>query len=162
MLFVSLRCACASNKFVLNKKMRIMSNGRCFCSECDNDQCVLRVCTLGRIVKVHSQFFYFCCFCCSTHEWTSLGHEFNNCSRALCEVPTASPPRCCLCVHGTSLSPWQVLDDSLGVLRDVLLCPKHRPLAHQQSSVYNVQTLRLALLHKLNHYCVSALEIHQL
>jgi len=162
MLFVCLRCACASSKFVLNKKMRIMSDGSCFCPVCDDDQFVLRVCSLGRMVKVHSQFFYFCCFCCSTHEWFASGHEFGSCCRARCEAPAASPPRCVMCARTTSLSPWEVLDDGIGMLRDVMLCPKHRPLAHQQDSVYNIQTLRLAVLHKLNRYRVSALEIRQL
>jgi hypothetical protein len=70
--------------------------------------------------------------------------------------------KCCLCTRNTSLSPWEVLDDVLGMKRDLMLCPKHRPLAHQQSSVYNVQTLRLAVLHKLNRYRTSALEITNL
>ena len=32
-LFVCLRCACGAAKFVLNKKMRVMSDGQCFCTE---------------------------------------------------------------------------------------------------------------------------------
>jgi len=162
MLFVCLRCACATNKFVLNKKMRIVSDGRCFCSECDNDTYVLRVCTLGRIVKVREQYFFFCCFCCSTHEWPANGHEFSSCSRTPRKDDKLPISKCCLCTRNTSLSPWEVLDDVLGVQRDLMLCPKHRPLAHQQSSVYNIQTLRLAVLHKLNRYRTSALEITNL
>jgi len=80
-LFVCLRCACNAVKFVLNKKMRIMSDGECCCPDCDDSTNVLRICTLGRIVKVRSQFFYYCCFCCCTHEWSANGHEFSSCER---------------------------------------------------------------------------------
>jgi len=80
MLYVCMRCVCAAGKVVLNKKMRVVSDNRCFCSECDDNAYVVRVCTLGRIVKVRAQFFYFCSFCCSTHEWLSTGHEFSSCS----------------------------------------------------------------------------------
>jgi len=48
------------------------------------------------------------------------------------------------------------------VLVDLCLCAKHKPLAHQHESVYNIQTLRLAILHKLNRYRLSALEIQSL
>jgi len=147
---------------VLNKKMRVVSDNRCFCSECDDDAYVVRVCTLGRIVKVRAQFYYFCSFCCSTHEWLSTGHEFSSCSRTATRVQPAACAKCCLCTRSTSLSPWQVLDDALGVQRDLMLCPKHRPLAHQESSVYNIQTLRLAVLHKVNRYRTSAIEITSL
>ena len=162
MLFVCMRCACSAGKFVLNKKMRVVSDDRCFCSECDDDAYVVRVCTLGRIVKVRAQFYYFCSFCCSTHEWLSTGHEFSSCSRTATRVQPAACAKCCLCTRSTSLSPWQVLDDALGVQRDLMLCPKHRPLAHQESSVYNIQTLRLAVLHKVNRYRTSAIEITSL
>jgi len=159
MLYVCLRCACSAGKFVLSKKMRVDSSGRSFCSECDDDAFVLRVCTLGRIVKVRAQFFYFCSFCCSVHEWLATGHEFCSCSRTLVKDNPLACSKCCMCDRSTSLSPWSVLDDASGVQRDLMLCPKHRPLAHQESSVYNIQTLRLAVLHKLNRYRTSALEI---
>jgi len=162
LLFVCLRCACSTAKFVLNKKMRVMSNGQCFCTECDSSDHMLRICTLGRIVHLRSQSFYFCRFCCSTHEWAANGHEFSHCARTPGASKTAAPASCCICARGTSLTTCSVLDDKLGLLRDLHLCPKHKPLAHQQNAVYNIQTLRAAVLHKLNRYRVSALEITQL
>ena len=162
LLFVCLRCACSAAKFVLNKKMRVMSDGQCFCTVCDSSEHVLRICTLGRIVKLRSQSFYFCNFCCSTHEWGANGHEFSHCARMQSASKIAAATSCCICARSTSLSAWSVLDDKIGVLRDVQLCPKHKPLAHQQDAVYNIQTLRAAVLHKLNRYRVSALEITQL
>jgi hypothetical protein len=162
LLFVCLRCACSAAKFVLDKKLRVMSDGQCFCTECDNSTYVLRICTLGRIVQVRSQCFYFCKFCCSTHEWVSTGHEFCFCPRILTAKTVLKPPSCCICSRSTSLSALTVLDDKMGILRDLNLCPKHKPLAHQQDAVYNIQTLRKAVLHKLNRYKVSALEITQL
>ena len=161
-LFVCLRCACNSVKFVLNKKMRIMSDGQCCCPECDDSTHVVRICTLGRIVKVRSLFFYYCSFCCSTHEWNANGHEFSSCDRVLSHTATGKVRTCCMCARSTSITPWSVLDDGVGVIRDLFLCPKHRPLAHQQKSVYNIQSLRLAVLHKMNRYKVSALEIKNL
>jgi hypothetical protein len=162
LLFVCLKCACGQTKFALNKKMRVMSDGQCFCTHCDSSEHMLRVCTLGRIVQVRTQNFYFCTFCCSTHEWAANGHEFTHCARTVCTGSAAPPAKCCICARNSSVSAWSVLDDKLGVLRDVHLCPRHKPLAHQESAVYNIQTLRAAMLHKLNRYRVSALEITQL
>ena len=162
LLFVCLRCACGPSKFVLNKKMRVMSDGQCYCTECDSSTWVLRICTLGRIVQVRTQCFYFCRFCCGTHEWGANGHEFTHCARAASCQHAPAPPRCCICARSNSLATWPVLDDKMGMLRQLPLCPKHKPLAHQQHAVYNIQTLRQAVLHKLNRYSVSALEITQL
>jgi len=162
MLFVCLRCACNAVKFALNKKMRVMSDGRCFCPDCNEATYVLRISTLGRIVQVRAQYFYFCSFCCCTHEWVSSGHEFSGCKRVDRVGPAAPPPTCSMCARSTSLCTWPVLDDGVGAVRQLLLCPKHKPLLHQQDAVYNIQTLRLAVLHKLNRYRVSALEIKSL
>jgi len=162
LLFVCLKCACGQAKFALNKKMRVMSDGQCFCTHCDSSEHMLRVCTLGRIVQVRAQSFYFCRFCCSTHEWGANGHEFTHCARTPGAGAPAAPAKCCVCARGSSLTAWSVLDDGLGVQRELHLCPKHKPLAHQQDAVYNIQTLRAAVLHKLNRYRVSALEITQL
>jgi len=161
-LFVCLRCACNAAKFVLSKKMRIMSDGQCFCPDCDDSTNVVRICTLGRIVKVRTQFFYYCNFCCCTHEWSANGHEFSFCERTAPHTKAVVLQTCCMCARSTSLTPWSVLDDGVGVIRDLLLCPKHRPLAHQQNSIYNIQSLRLAVLHKMNRYKTSALEIKNL
>jgi len=162
LLFVCLKCACGQAKFALNKKMRVMSDGQCFCTLCDSSEHMLRVCTLGRIVQVRAQSFYFCTLCSSTHEWAANGHEFTQCARTASTGSAAPPAKCCICARNSSVSAWSVLDDGLGQLRDVHLCPKHKPLAHQQDAVYNLQTLRAAILHKLNRYRVSALEITQL
>ena len=77
-------------------------------------------------------------------------------------VELAPAPSCCMCQRSTSLCPWLVLDDQVGAVCSLLLCPKHKPLLHQQNSVYNIQTLGFAMLHKLNRSRVSALEIKNL
>ena len=80
-------------------------------------------------------------------------------STSRCAAP---PSTCSMCARSTSLCTWPVLDDGVGAVRQLLLCPKHKLLLHQQDNVYNIQTLRLAVLHKLNSYRVSALEIKSL
>ena len=162
MLFVCLRCACNAVKFVHNKKMRVMSDGCYFCPDCNEATYMLRISTLGRIVQVRAQYFYFCSFCCCTHEWVASGHEFSGCRRVARVGRAATPSTCSMCARSTSLCTWPVLDDGVGAVRQLLLCPKHKLLLHQQDNVYNIQTLRLAVLHKLNSYRVSALEIKSL
>lgn len=162
LLYVCLRCVSRSVKFVINKKMRVMSDGTCYCPQCSCDTFVVPISILGRIVKIQGAYLYFCHFCCCTHEWESSGHEFTSCERGhtpKLQVVRTQNKACVVCARTSSLSTWKVLDDNVGRILDICLCAKHKPLAHQHDAVYNVQTLRLAILHKLNRYRLSALEI---
>ena len=161
LLYMCLRCVSRSPKFVVNKKMRVMSDGSCYCPQCTCDTFIVPISILGRIVKIQGVYLYFCHLCCCTHEWDASGHEFTSCERGAAKSSCvhAQAKACVVCARTSSLSTWQVLDDQVGRLVDLCLCAKHKPLAHQQDSVYNLQTLRLAILHKLNRYRLSALEI---
>jgi len=169
-LYVCLRCVARSAKFAINKKMRVMSDGSCHCSQCHSSAFVLPISMMGRIVRIQGVYLHLCHFCCCIHEWKCSGHEFTSCERsktcvpatALLQPPSYSAKACAVCARTSSISSWTVLDDRLGVLVDLCLCAKHKPLAHQHESVYNIQTLRLAILHKLNRYRLSALEIQSL
>ena len=162
-LNVCMRCLVSNNKFSLANKMRVMSDGASYCSKCTSNEYVVRISTMGRIVKVHGTSFYFCVLCTCIHEWKSTGHEFFVCHRRQQPPALTEGGRLCLvCRRSTSVTNWPVLDDRLGCMHNVTLCAKHRPLPHQEAGVYNLQTLRLAILHKLNRYRVSTVEIKTL
>ena len=66
---------------------------------------------------------------------------------------------CHVCSRSTGVTRTQVLDDKLGVMQEVVLCVRHRPLAFQEASVYNLYSLRKAIIYKLNQYRVSSLPV---
>ena len=159
-LNICVRCVCDSSKFTLNSKMRIMSSGRSFCSVCRNDTFVIPISTLGKIVKIQNVRFYYCVFCTCIHEWKATGYEFMACPFSGREVGTTSKSSVChLCKRTTGLSKMSVLDDILGVMQIITLCVKHRPLAFQEPCIYNLFSLRNAIIHKMNRYRVSGVAI---
>ena len=134
LLYVCLRCVSRSVKFVINKKMRVMSDESCYCSQCNCISFVIPVSVLGRVVQIHDTYPYFCHFSCCTHEWSSSGHEFTSCAHSTQAQPLPgrqAAKTCAICTRTTSLSTCTVLDDQLGMLADISLCAKHKPLAHQ-------------------------------
>lgn len=162
-LNVCMRCLVNNTKFSLTNKMRVMSDGASYCSKCTSNVYVVPISTMGRLVKVHGTSFYFCVLCTCVHEWKSTGHEFFVCHRRQRLQALNEGGRLChVCKRSTSVTNWPVLDDRLGCMHNVTLCAKHRPLPHQEAGVYNLQTLRLAILHKLNRYRVSTVEIKTL
>lgn len=159
-LNVCVRCICDSAKFTLNSKMRIMSSGRSFCSVCRNDSFVIPISSLGKIIKILSVRFYYCVFCTCIHEWKATGYEFMACPFSSRDIHAPLGCKTCLlCKRSTGLSKLSVLDDSLGVMQSITLCAKHRPLSFQESSIYNLFSLRKAIIHKLNRYRVSGLPV---
>jgi len=54
LLYVCLRCVSRSVKFVINKKMRVMSDESCYCSQCNCISFVIPVSVLGRVVYLGS------------------------------------------------------------------------------------------------------------
>jgi len=90
----------------LFKKMRVMSDGNCYCPQCSCDTFVVPISILGRIVQIQGAFLYFCHLCCCTHEWDASGHEFTSCERQGARAPAVHPQAnaCAVCARTSSLS----------------------------------------------------------
>ena len=159
-LNICLRCVCDNAKFTRNSKMRIMSSGESFCSVCRNNTFVIPISVLGKIIEIQGVRYYYCVFCTCIHEWKATGYEFMACStqRELA-VAGSFGKNCQVCSRSTGVSRLRVLDDKLGVMQTVALCVRHRPLAFQEASVYNLYSLRGAIIYKLNRYRVSSVPV---
>jgi hypothetical protein len=46
-----------------------------------------------------------------------------------------------VCHRNTNAPPLEVLDDELGLMQTLVLCPGHRPPVHEQHVVYNLAGL---------------------
>ena len=159
-LNICLRCVCDNARFTRNTKMRIMSSGESFCSVCRSNSLVVPISALGKIIEIQSVRFYYCVFCTCIHEWKATGYEFMACAtQGEHVVSSVAGKSCHVCSRSTGVTRTQVLDDKLGVMQEVVLCVRHRPLAFQEASVYNLYSLRKAIIYKLNRYRVSSLPV---
>ena len=143
---------CVINKrVVLDAQMRVMASGQAYCTTCKNDSFVVSICTIGRIVRVHTTSFYYCIYCMRVHEWKSSGTEFMKCEFSLRKTKTCIALSCCFCsVKSNTVASTPILDDELGVIQHVALCHRHMPQDHVLRWVDNIEELRIAVHSKYN------------
>jgi len=129
-----------NKRVVLDAQMRVMASGQAYCTTCKNDSFVDSICTIGRIVRVHTKSFYYCIFCMRVHEWKSSGTEFMKCVFAVPKTKTCLPLLCCFCsVKSNTVASTPILDDELEVIQHVALCHRHMPQDHVLRWVDNVE-----------------------
>ena len=147
---ICMRCV-INKRVVLDPQMRVMASGHSCCTTCKHESFVVSICTVGRIVRVHTTSFYYCIFCMRVHLWKSTGNEFMQCAFAVAKKKTPIPLSCCFCnVKSNTVSSIPILDDELGVIQNIPLCHRHMPQEHVLRWVDNIEELRIAVHNKYN------------
>jgi len=152
-IYMHICLVCVVNcRVSLDIKMRVMANGTTGCTTCHNIGTVVRICTLGRIVRVRDSAFYFCSCCMRVHAWTASGCEFQPCERAQRPRGAVAPPgrSCYFCARTNNIEAVSVLDDEHGVMQELSLCGRHMPFEQRMKYVENLDQLRQAVRDKLN------------
>jgi hypothetical protein len=140
-LYYCLRCQEHTARGITNAKMRV-SGSTVACAGCASADSVLRVNTVGRIVSILNNTFYYCGCCMQVHAWHVASTDISTCRASMPAPPKPTHNTSCLvCSRNTNAPPMQVLDDELGVMQTLILCPKHRPPAHEQHVVHNLAAL---------------------
>ena len=111
----------------------------------------MRVCTLGRIVRVRDSAFYFCVTCMRVHAWRATGCEFAGCVLDRRPAAVAAPSRSCyFCARTNAIETVLVLNDERGVMQEVNLCMRHMPFEQRMKYVDNLHQLRQAVRDRVN------------
>jgi hypothetical protein len=142
LLYVCLRCCQQSS--LLGNNMRVDFLQKPICVHCNSNVNVLTIETLGHLVRVFRQYYYFCIKCNRVHAWQGAGHEFFS-----CKFLQPPPPRkhCTICWRTNFLTPFSAFDKKLGVVQNFFLCPKHIPAKLQCLYAYDLTSLRRLIVH---------------
>lgn len=126
------------------KNMRFDHAHRSVCVVCHSSDFVLCTDTLGHLVKVFENYYYFCTICLHVHLWTGRGSEFFTCHH---RRPAQASRHCVVCFRTMHLSPHYVFDKRLGVMQQLFLCSKHNPTSAQMQYVHDLCSLRELVKH---------------
>jgi len=140
-LYYCLKCQDGTPKGITCAKMRVRGN-RVSCAQCGHHEALLKIQMAGRFVRIHTNTFYYCHVCLQVHNWQVGSSSIDRCVN-LDEPPRriAMTTQCRICQRNTSAPPIEVLDDELGLAHTLVLCPAHRPPAHEQHMVHNLAEL---------------------
>ena len=134
-MYVCLQCT----NNVPDKSLRTGTRGAVVCGSCQEEDYIVKINLLGRIVSIHTHKFYLCPFCVRVHRWTGTGHELTSCS--IC-IPTHIEEKGCrICTHTNSSNSVHVLDSHLGAMQRITLCNRHMPYEHQLRYVHDIESL---------------------
>lgn len=140
-LYYCLRCQHHAPASISSAKMRIRDSV-VSCADCNMSEVVLKIQTIGRLVSIFGNTFYYCVQCMSVHAWEVGISDMHSCARStLPPMRTLQPTRCVVCDRNTNTTPIEILDHELGVKQSLILCPNHRPPAHEQHVVHNLPAL---------------------
>jgi hypothetical protein len=141
-LHVCLRCCQQSS--LMRNDMRLNFLQKPICVHCNTNSQILTLDTLGHLVRVFRQYYYFCTKCHRVHLWKGGGHEFFSCT--FLQLP---PPRkhCAVCWRTNFISRFSCFDKKLGVMQNFFLCPKHLPAKIQCQYAYDLSSLRRLVAH---------------
>lgn len=142
LLHVCLRCA--QQHIATSNNMRIDFLQRPMCVRCDSHDFVITADILGHLVRVFSQYYYFCTSCMKVHPWRGTGAEFFTCAHTPCE-----PRRkhCIICFRTMQLTAKTFFDKRIGVMQSFYLCSKHCPPVAQTAFAYDLASLRRLIEH---------------
>ena len=142
LLHVCLRCTQQHN--ATSNNMRIDFEHKPMCVKCNSCAFVFTADTLGHLIRVCRQYFYFCTICNRVHAWTGKGNELFSCQQVRIE-----PRRkhCCVCWRTMQLTSKSIFDKKLGVMQQLFLCAKHCPSPMQMAYVTDLSSLRLLIKH---------------
>ena len=147
-IFVCFKCLIAKPKqsMQIDRKMRSDSQGNFYCSRCNCSNFVVEINTLGRLVKLMQDYFFYCIHCQEIHGVNNLSN-FTSCPRHNVqsnEEKNKSVIRgsmCCLCDKKSNTQQLSVLDDKLGIQTKLHFCSWHYPFENMHSCIYNYESL---------------------
>ena len=122
LLHVCLRCN--QQHVATSNNMRINFMLAPMCVRCNSSEFVFVADTLGHLVRVFRQYYYFCSICHRVHAWAGVGNEFFTCIHAR---PEPRRRHCAVCFRTMHLTPKSIFDKRLGVMQSFFLCGKHCP-----------------------------------
>jgi len=144
LLYVCLRC---NQKHPYSKEnMRIQYPEQPICRHCNSSNYVCVADTLGHLVSVFGNYYYFCVDCSRVHSWRGCGSELGRCPWSR-EHASISRRHCAVCLRTLLLSAFSVFDKRLGVVQSLYLCSKHSPPAALLHSVHDLGALRCLVSH---------------
>ena len=139
------------------------------CTFCNTKNFVIAIQTLGRLVRVHSSYYYFCIYCKHNHVWKSFGDELFKCSYqhnnsssmlvnrkkndkqkgSVClhernsdQIQQKAAKHCIVCLKTMQIILHNVFDSELGVMQSFYLCFKHSPQPCKMEYVKNLTILQ--------------------
>jgi hypothetical protein len=147
LLYVCMRCNLQHPE--ARTDMRLHYPQLPICTHCNSNAYVCVANTLGHLVRVYHNYYYFCVACNKVHVWQASGSELFACaeSRATQRTEAAQRRHCAVCVRTMCLLPVTVFDKKLGVMQSLFLCSKHCPSAAQMQYVYDLASLRRLVTH---------------
>jgi len=125
--------------------MRIQYPERPMCKYCNSSVNVCVVDTLGHLVCVYGNYYYFCIECSRVHLWRGTGCELGKCPWSI--ERSAQRRYCAVCLRAAPLTSVSVFDSRLGIMQNMFLCSKHSPPPLLLRSVHNLQSLRTLIRH---------------
>ena len=139
--YYCLFCQENTAKTITGAKMRVRGC-RVSCAQCGQHTHLLKIQTAGRFVRIFTSTFYYCHVCMHVHEWQSGLSCVETCRlRDAVSPQTPRISQCMVCHRNTNAPPLEVLDDELGLMQTLVLCPGHHPPVHEQHVVYNLAGL---------------------
>jgi len=136
LLHVCLRCT--QKHTATSNNMRIDFQHLPMCVKCNSGEFVFTVDTLGHLIRVFRQYFYFCSICNRVHSWTSKGNELFTCQSKRIEQRRK---HCIVCWRTMMLTAKSIFDKKLGVMQNFYLCSKHCPQQTQMNYVTDLTSL---------------------
>lgn len=170
LMYICMRCNEKNPTAVHN--MRLHYHDKPTCVHCNSKNFVFGIQTLGRLVRVHHTYYYFCIFCQHHHVWNSNADEFfqcstnhnprltnkghggkakdnssharskNTCDNSLHTSVKKIPKHCVVCLRTMQISMQNVFDNKLGVFQSFYLCHKHSSHASKMAYVKNLSSMR--------------------
>ena len=142
LLHVCLRCT--QKHTATSNNMRIDFQHLPMCVKCNSGAFVFTVDTLGHLIRIFRQYFYFCSICKRVHSWTGKGNELFTCQLLRIEQPRK---HCIVCWRTMLLTAKSMFDKKLGVIQHFYLCSKHCPQQTQINYATDLTSLRRLVQH---------------
>ena len=147
-IFVCFKCLIVKPKqnMQIDRKMRSDSQGNFYCSRCNCKKFVVEINTLGRLVKLMQEYYFYCIHCQEIHSTNNLSN-FTSCplynfqSNEEKNKSVMSGSMCCLCDKKSNTQQLSVLDDKLGIQTKLHFCSWHYPFENMHSCIYNYESL---------------------
>lgn len=142
-IHVCMMCLIHKPLTALDRKMRINSDGRIFCSHCDECDTVAHINVLGRLVFVGKLCLYYCWASREVCVWQGEGSDLLRQETRAAAQPETNCRKCMLCERkGSAVDTLHgVLDEHIGVLNDLYLCNWHTPREAVQGLICNYDSL---------------------
>lgn len=138
-VFICMQCNTTAPS--ASKDMRYHFQHEGICTYCLSKDFVLKVQTLGHLLRVNQHYYYFCEFCQCVHLWQSLGREFCACNVATAVGHKVSK-HCAICFRTMHLFNVKMLDKRLGIMTQLYLCSKHMPAQNKLVYAHDLTSLR--------------------